>query len=435
MSDDDEADSFIRELAASPPIAPPPIAKPGPRRARVSRRRVRLVLGFALVALLACVLFVLRSLHDRRSVHAVRLAGTPAAVDGVLDLSAYRLLGNPVHLDAQQWSSCIGIVSSPTIPERRDHPQTRRSPSIRGRAPSCEMGHARPRLVYATYQLRVLLPREVSNGETDLLQSAGCSTAGSLVLRDTSGTLLSKPGISVAGSRPEQSVPYDGDTTTRFRTRSNLLMTMYCSNWENANSGGPRAVVLGAAADIEALVAKQRTIDFFIIGVLVMIGLHHLLLFALRRRDRGPLWFGLLCFVLALRVLFVQRYVLNAFPDSRLWALSWRVSDFQTLYTGVPLFACFFRALFTRYASTHDARHRGGEHRVQHHSAGSSIRIVTSTLHVFQGFTIVCMAWVVVLTVMALLRNRDTLAGVLLSDSSRSPSSFFTISTSPIAAS
>ena len=49
--------------------------------------------------------------------------------------------------------------------------------------------------------------------------------------------------------------------------------------------------------------------DFFFIGLLVITGLHHLVLFALRRRERAALWFAAMCLLLALRLCLLGRYL------------------------------------------------------------------------------------------------------------------------------
>jgi len=415
MSDDDEDDSLLRAVAASPPMTPPPgsTSLPAPPPVVPPRRRMRLVLALAGGAPLVALLLAVVAAHIASS-RAVTSAPTAAPVDGVLDLSAHRLPGHPVRLFSSRWSFYWDRLVSDD--PRAPRPAPDASSSLRSwTGITLRDGTRPPPFGYATYQLRILLPAAVKNGATELaVRFSGCATEASLMVRDEAGALLAKGDSGTVGTRPEDSVAYDIEATLRFRTRSNLFVTMYCSNWENANSGGPREATLGTVADIDALVTTQRTLDFFIIGVLVMIGVHHLLLFALRRRDRGPLWFGLLCLLLALRALVIQRYIYEAFPSPALWAVLWRLS-YLTFYIGVPLFALFFRALFPRSAKERTTRAIVAVSMVFTVIAlVAPIRIVTTTLHVFQGFTIACMVWVVYLMVVALVRNRDTLAGVLL---------------------
>jgi class 3 adenylate cyclase len=87
--------------------------------------------------------------------------------------------------------------------------------------------------------------------------------------------------------------------------------------------------------------------DLLLFGVLLTMGLYHLVLYVLRRKDASPFWFGLFCLVIAVRtLLYGERFAFQLFPG-----LPWeafQIADHLSFYLGIPLFAEFLRLVFVK---------------------------------------------------------------------------------------
>ncbi len=70
-------------------------------------------------------------------------------------------------------------------------------------------------------------------------------------------------------------------------------------------------VLFGSSAAVERASARDRVIDAFVLGAIVMMGLYHLALFSLRYKDRAPLYFGLFCLATALKAGLSQEQLLT----------------------------------------------------------------------------------------------------------------------------
>ena len=78
--------------------------------------------------------------------------------------------------------------------------------------------------------------------------------------------------------------------------------------------------------------------------------LYHLVLFALRRRERSALYLGLFSLFVAIRILFVNdRYIYNWFPNMN-WELFCKV-PYAVFFFSVIMIAMFVRSLYARYFS------------------------------------------------------------------------------------
>ncbi len=83
----------------------------------------------------------------------------------------------------------------------------------------------------------------------------------------------------------------------------------------------------------------------FVIGVLAMIGVYHLFLFAYRPRDRSPVLFGMICLLLAMRVLVTGEFFLWDLLPAVGFETVMKIS-YLTFSIAVMLFPSFLLSLF-----------------------------------------------------------------------------------------
>ncbi len=83
-----------------------------------------------------------------------------------------------------------------------------------------------------------------------------------------------------------------------------------------------------------------------------MMGLYHICLFIIRSREKSALFFGIFCFLIAIRSLVTgERYLVGVLPD-----ISWEVYikiAYLTFYLAAPIFAIYFRYIFPKDLSKH----------------------------------------------------------------------------------
>jgi hypothetical protein len=205
---------------------------------------------------------------------------------------------------------------------------------------------------YATYRLRVRLPAEPRRYAIAL---APMVDAARLVVSRLDGQLLADP-ISSGTVGPTAATSYGALTraATEFTGSGDVLVTLQVSNFVHAKGGWGAAPLLGTMAELDRREHVRRMIDFFILGILLVIGLHYLLQFAMNRTDRPAMWFALLCLTIAGRLVVTGNYATDLSPTFST-TTSIRL-EYLTIYVGVPLAGQFMRAVFPRYIAARAIR-------------------------------------------------------------------------------
>ncbi|MBN1531722.1 MAG: SpoIIE family protein phosphatase [Spirochaetes bacterium] len=280
-----------------------------------------------------------------------RTAPAGAAAEGITKLSASRglldLAGwdfsvrGIVKLDGQwefHWGRLLepGDFAGPGAPVE---PEYLRVP---GTWNSRESGGLHQAEGFGTYRLRVRMPP----GER--VMGIYLRTVSTSYRMWINGTLRASSGIvgtDGASSHPRYyplAVPFTQDGGT-------LEIVCQVSNFVYRKGGMWNAPLLGEISDLRDRLKEKLLVDLFIIGSLVIMGLYHLILFAARRRtvsrDYSPLFFGLACLVIPLRMLASGNYLITyLFPGLGFeWVLT---MEFATMtLPGIFLFQ-FARALY-----------------------------------------------------------------------------------------
>jgi len=122
------------------------------------------------------------------------------------------------------------------------------------------------------------------------------------------------------------------------------------ANFNHRSGGILESLAMGEEQQILHLRLKNIAYELFLFGSLIIIGAYHLALFAFRKKDYTPLYFGLFCIFVAMRTLLVgEQFFIFMFP-----AFSWEAAHkLQTLtfYLGLPLIVMFFKSIFAEYMS------------------------------------------------------------------------------------
>jgi adenylate cyclase len=119
------------------------------------------------------------------------------------------------------------------------------------------------------------------------------------------------------------------------------------SNFSERRGGINKSFFVGEERSARQLYVQSLAMDLIIFGSLLTIGIYHLCLFVLRKKDRSPLWFGVFCIIIALRSLvYGERFIFGLFPGVP-WDVFNRI-DHLTFYIGIPVYGAYLIAIFAR---------------------------------------------------------------------------------------
>ncbi len=117
------------------------------------------------------------------------------------------------------------------------------------------------------------------------------------------------------------------------------------SNYHYKLAGIIEEIALGHAGDMRARWNRNALMGMFIVGSILMIGLYHLVLFALMKRNKALLYFAVACLMIALRSFIQQdRYVLEVLPSLSFEALF--KLEFLSWQFALAAFSLFVYRLF-----------------------------------------------------------------------------------------
>ena len=156
--------------------------------------------------------------------------------------------------------------------------------------------------------------------------------------------------IGTVADNPEDFIPNNGLKIVPFHTETGkVLLVMQVANFATPYTGTWDSPILGT----DSAISDKRTIDSIlsalISGAMLFMGLYHIALFLLRRKDKSPLLFGIICIFMSIRNLAMgERILIGLFPET--WA-GWQAAftvEHLSAHMTLPLFFLFFRRIFPR---------------------------------------------------------------------------------------
>ncbi|MBN1487170.1 MAG: response regulator [Anaerolineae bacterium] len=289
----------------------------------------------------------------------------PKAVNGVLDLRDWDFARDgPVDL-AGEWEFYWQQHYTGTEPGLG----TAIPPDDMLNVPVMWVGHILPdgkQLVpfgYATLRLRVLLPEApaavlVAPGTTEPLRLYLKNTLSAYELQvfDDSGLLsdgtvpLGMPlQCGITGAAAASHAPGRRPATVVIPATPEWVLVWRISNFSIPRAGPLNSPRIGLEGQLSTELNTELFKVSLSVGILLVIGIYHLVLFALRRQEKTPLWFGLFCLDLVLRTLATEHYIELALAGPYVWKLE-QVMEISSYYLGVPLFALFIHSMFPEQA-------------------------------------------------------------------------------------
>ncbi|MDX1958107.1 MAG: hypothetical protein SFU98_06015, partial [Leptospiraceae bacterium] len=157
---------------------------------------------------------------------------------------------------------------------------------------------------YATYRLKIILPNCISTDCKDLKDRLNLEIKlveiGTAYKFWINGVLYSKAGklgisedSSQQGFNPKLLALQREDILILPDKTRKIELIFHISNYFHRSGGIWYSINLG---NYPTLYDQEKLIwifDFFLLGSILIIGLYHLGLYLLRKKDQSPLWFGL----------------------------------------------------------------------------------------------------------------------------------------------
>jgi PAS domain S-box-containing protein len=195
---------------------------------------------------------------------------------------------------------------------------------------------------FATFRLTVLVNGKQKQLALRLME---ISTAYTLFVN---GRHLASAGVP--GSNRETTVPKQYRQVVEFEHDTDQLeIILHVSNFHHKKGGVWEVIQLGSKKDLRLSQDRRLGIDLFLFGSIVIMGLYHLGLFAVRRRNPSPLYFSIFCFLIALRLFTIgERFLIHLYP-----AISWKVVtklEYLSFWLVVPAFCLFMQSLFPKFS-------------------------------------------------------------------------------------
>jgi len=268
----------------------------------------------------------------------------PKAVKGVLDLSDWDLKKDgPVDLSGEYefyWMQYL----SPSDFSKEPLPEKTGFIKVPGYWKDFEIESVKhPGDGYATYRLSIILNKQKQSLAIRLRE-----ISNAYILYINGRNIAS---LGVPGKDRETTVPRQFHQVVDFEPEtSRMEIILQVSNFHHRRGGGPWEVIrLGTEKEIRGNYTRRLSLDLFIFGSIFIMALYHLGLFLFRKKDRSPLYFSIICFLISTRLLTTGgRYLAFYLPN-----LGWEVLikiEYLSFYLAVPVFALFLRSIFPKFS-------------------------------------------------------------------------------------
>ena len=189
---------------------------------------------------------------------------------------------------------------------------------------------------YATYAVRLLLPKNAPSLSIDLINAFPSLSVFA------NGVKLEGYNAFRRGSTDVEPTCF---TLPLGETQVDLLIQIKSIN--HSKQGLYRSITLNKTALIESSIFRSKIVEVMIFSFVLALGLYHLILFIFRPKEIGLLYFSLLIFAVMLRILSTGTMVgCDLFGFS--WMTTLRMDYFSFAIVSLPVILYFYE-LYKKY--------------------------------------------------------------------------------------
>lgn len=163
------------------------------------------------------------------------------------------------------------------------------------------------------------------------------------------GELLAEVGTV---SRDKGSVtPHLATKLVFFQPENDRVeLVMQVANFHHKRGGITKYIEFGGSDVLTVRTNLRIAAEMFTTAGLLVIGVYHLLLFGLRRKDRAPLYFGLFTVLSGIRSLLVGELLLTQLWPAFPWGLQFKI-EYLILCSIGYIMTMYFDSIFPNYVS------------------------------------------------------------------------------------
>ena len=273
-------------------------------------------------------------------IHTKKAKPAPKAIKGILDLSEVNFNSpdsDSIQLDGEwvfiwnefidpksnDWTNKISYIQVPSQWQNQKDSN----------------GNFYPPYGYASYALKVILPKEHPNLYFSM------SDTGMAYRLYVNGRLSASNGI-VGKSAEEMFVRQQYIIFPGIKsTDTELTIIIHNSNFQYYKAGVWQSVILGEAKTIHEREFHSIAIDLIVISALLIMGLYHIGLYFNRRKDNSPFYFGLFCILVVLRTISIkERLIYEIWTDIPFMIV--HKIEYFSFYYGSLVFLQFIHSIF-----------------------------------------------------------------------------------------
>lgn len=301
---------------------------------KISKRRIEILVVGVVISVLALCSYLCYG--------KVPATVSPQAIEGVLDLREWDS-ASVVKLDGE-WEFYWGQLLEPatfipeqSIIEKAFYTVPQKWENYKPKVSSNSDG-------YATYRLVIRLKEA---GKYVAFKMPEVATAYKMYINGKLVTAVGVVGEDIATSKAK----YLPQMVNFYSERQDIELVIQVSNFAHHKGGIKSSLWLDLGQTGYSLWEKQVNFQVFMLGIFFIMAVYHFGLYALRRKDKPALYFGLLCLLIALRTMTTgEIIIMSMFP----W-LEWEVLmklEYLSYYIAVPIFIKFIYHLYASSASS-----------------------------------------------------------------------------------
>lgn len=292
------------------------------------------------ICVMVCLISSILFLAGVTPAFASASAAAPEAVQGILDLREDEFTRrNGWTILNGEWAFYWKELLEPHQVEASQDKQYVRVPNdwkrynLKGEPPLSNYG-------YATYRLEILLP-EGNGKRLHALYMPSVATAYRLWIDGEPAG-----GRGTVGISREEMVPKNAPQVYVFLPKSERVeIVLQVSNFVQRKGGMWEEIRFGHAEAIESLRHRSIASEIGVFSAIFFMGIYHLGLYFYRRSDRSPLYFGLMCLAVGVRMLFLgETLAVYAFPSIP-WEFGVKV-EYIAGAIGITCFLSFARSQY-----------------------------------------------------------------------------------------
>lgn len=192
---------------------------------------------------------------------------------------------------------------------------------------------------YGTYLLHIILPEHAPSLGILIPDQA---IAWECYIDEKKAIANGSPGRNYGSTRIRREmvlVPIPSGLT-------DMTLALRVANYHYDVGGLINPISIGIIERLQTLKGFLGGIDAFLLGALLIMAIYHVILFSIQREDKSALYFGLFCFLMAIRLITIAHYPERLIDVPWVFSMSTRL-EYLCFYIGLPIYLNFALGLFS----------------------------------------------------------------------------------------